>query len=240
MISDRNSDSSLQSPVSRDELRFVLLVGILALAVTSIPYVIGAMTTPEDRVFGGFVIALEDCYSYLAKMRQGAEGAWLFHIAYTSEPHMGTFFFPFHLLLGKIAALLPGTDLTARMVWVYHVARWVVGLGLLLTVYRFLAEFVEQVIVRRVAWLMVAFGGGLGWLIVALGKSRWLGFEPLDFILPEGFTFLVLFAFPHIALGRTLLLWGILFLLRAWLAEPPRGAEWPPSAVPPRRGHSRD
>jgi hypothetical protein len=216
-MSSQESSSSLQSPVSRNEYHFVLLVSILALAVTLIPYVIGAVTATEDHVFGGFVLALEDCYSYLAKMRQGAEGAWLFHIAYTSEPHMGTFFFPFHLLLGKIAALLPGGDLTARMVWVYHVARWVFGLGLLVTVYRFLAEFTEQVLVRRIAWLMVTFGGGLGWLILAFGESHWLGSQPLDFILPEGFAFLTLFAFPHIALARTLLLWGIIFLLRAWL-----------------------
>jgi hypothetical protein len=219
-MSDRNSSYNLQSLISKNEYRFVLIVGVLALAITSVPYVLGAALATEERVFGGFVYALEDCYSYLAKMRQGAEGAWLFHIAYTSEPHIGTLFFPFHLLLGKIAALLPGNDLTAQMVWVYHVARWVFGLGLLLTVYRFLAAFTERVAVRRVAWLMVTFGGGLGWLIVALGQSDWLGFSPLDFILPEGFTFLVLYAFPHIALGRTLLLWGILFLLRAWNAEP--------------------
>jgi hypothetical protein len=214
-MSDRASDN-LGSLISGREYRFVLIVGVVALALTSVPYVLGASLATEDRVFGGFVYALEDCYSYLAKMRQGAEGAWLFHIAYTSEPHMGTLFFPFHLLLGRIAALLPGDDLTARMVWIYHAARWVFGLGLLLTVYRFLAAFTERVAVRRVAWLMVTFGGGLGWLLVALGQSNWLGFQPLDFILPEGFTFLVLYAFPHIALARTLLLWGILFLLKVW------------------------
>jgi hypothetical protein len=214
-MSDQNDDN-LKSLISGREYRFVLVIGILALTITSVPYVIGAARATEDRVFGGFVFALEDCYSYLAKMRQGAQGAWLFHIAYTSEPHMGTLFFPFHLVLGKVAALVPFGGLTARMVWVYHAARWVFGLGLLLTVYRFLAVFTTQMAVRRVAWLMVTFGGGLGWLIVALGQSDWLGFPPLDFILPEGFTFLVLYAFPHIALGRALLLWGILFLLKAW------------------------
>jgi hypothetical protein len=201
-------------------------VGVAALAITTIPYAIGAALTTEGRVFGGFVYALEDCYSYLAKMRQGAEGAWLFHIAYTPEPHVGTLFFPFHLALGKVAALVPIGDLTARMVWVYHVARWVFGLGLLLTVYRFLAAFTERVAVRRIAWLMVTFGGGLGWLIVALGRSNWLGSPPLDFILPEGFTFLVLYAFPHIALARTLLLWGILFLLRAWITDGVHNAKY--------------
>ncbi|MDY6876031.1 MAG: hypothetical protein SWK90_07530 [Chloroflexota bacterium] len=202
------------------EYRFVLIFSVIALVIASIPYVVGAALATEQRLFGGFVYGVEDCYSYLAKMRQGAEGAWLFHIAYTPEPHSGTFFFPFHLLLGKVAALLPGGGLTARMVWVYHSARVIFGLGLLLTVYRFLAFFTVRVAVRRLAWLMVTFGGGLGWLLVALGQSNWLGSMPLDFILPEGFTFLVLYALPHIALARTLLLWGILFLLRAWERGP--------------------
>jgi hypothetical protein len=198
------------------EYGFVLVLGTIALIVTSIPYVLGVGLATEERVFGGFVYAIEDCYSYLAKMRQGAEGAWLFRIAYTPEPHRRALFFPFHLLLGKVAALLPGSDLTARLVWVYHGARVIFGLVLLLTVYRFLAEFTERVAVRRLAWLLVAFGGGLGWLLVVLGKPGWLGSMPLDFILPEGFTFLVLYSFPHIALARSLLLLGILCLLRAW------------------------
>jgi len=202
------------------EYRFVLLWGIIALAVASIPYLLGAALATDERVFGGFVYAVEDCYSYLAKMRQGAEGDWLFHIAYTPEPHPGAFFFPFHLLLGKVAALLPGGDLTARLVLVYHGARLLLGLGLLLTVYRFIAEFTERLLVRRLAWLMVTFGGGLGWLLVALGQSHWLGSLPLDLILPEGFTFLVLYSFPHIALARTLLLWGLLFILKAWEGNP--------------------
>ena len=202
------------------EYRFVLIWGIVALLITSIPYVLGAAWATEDRVFGGFVYAIEDCYSYLAKMRQGAEGAWLFRIAYTPEPNRGALFFPFHLMLGKIAAILPGSDLTTRMVLVYHGARIVFGLGLLLTIYRFLAAFTERVVVRRLAWLMLTFGGGLGWLLVVVGQPGWLGSMPLDFILPEGFTFLVLYGFPHIALARSLLLGGILCLLRAWEAHP--------------------
>jgi hypothetical protein len=211
------TDSALQSATGRlGEYRFVLIGSFLALAITSIPYLLGAALATEERVFGGFVYAVEDCYSYLAKMRQGAEGAWLFHIAYTPEPHPGALFFPFHLLLGKLAQLLSGGNLTSSMIWTYHVARWVFGLGLLLTVYRFLAAFTRRTVVRRLAWVMVTFGGGLGWLLIALGQADWLGSIPLDFILPEGFTFLVLYAFPHIALGRTLLLGGLLWLFKAW------------------------
>jgi len=138
-------------------------------------------------------------------------------------------FYLFHLLLGKLATAMPGDDLTARMVLVYHGARAIFGLGLLLTVYRFLAEFAQRTAVRRIAWLMTTFGGGLGWLLVALGQPNWLGSIPLDFILPEGFTFLVLYGFPHIALARTLLLWGIMFMLKAWEASPMSNVQCPMS-----------
>lgn len=206
------------------EYRFVLALGILALAITSIPYLLGAASATQDRLFGGFVYAIEDCYSYLAKMRLGAEGAWLFRIAYTPEPHRGALFFPFHLLLGKVAACIPVGDLTTRLVWVYHSARIILGLTLLVTVYRFLAVLTERVAVRRLAWLLVTYSGGLGWLLVVLGQPGWLDSMPLDFILPEGFTFLVLYAFPHIVLARTCLLGGILCLLRAWQQYPVTGS----------------
>jgi hypothetical protein len=213
--------------VTGREWRWVFSVSLVALAATCVPYLLGWSLETPDRVFGGCILLLEDSYSYLAKMRQGAEGAWLFHIAYTPEPHRGTLFFPFHLLLGKVAALLPGGTLAARMVWVYHGARVAFGLVLLVTVYRFLAACTERVPVRRLAWLMVTFGGGLGWLLVALGQPNWLGSTPLDFYLPEGFTFLVLYGFPHIALSRTLLLWGLLFLLKAWHEHPKSRAHTP-------------
>ena len=202
--------------ITKREWRWVLAVGVVALALTSVPYLLGIALQSDRQLFGGFVYGVEDGYSYLAKMRQGAEGSWLFHIAYTSEPHPGTFFFPFHLLLGKLASLLPGPDLTARMVWTYHGARLILGMFLLLTTYRFLAAFTPDVRVRRLAFSLVTFGGGLGWLLILFGYENWLGSFPLDLILPEGFAFLVLFAFPHIALAQSLLLWGALFLLRTW------------------------
>ncbi|MBU0703125.1 MAG: hypothetical protein KKC18_04595, partial [Chloroflexi bacterium] len=215
------SDTSSQFAMRHArEYRFVLVWGIVALAVASAPYLLGATLATESRIFGGFVYAVEDGYAYLAHMREGANGNWLFTLPYTPEPHTPRLFYLFHLLLGKLAALLPGNDLTARMVWVYHGARVIFGLGLLLTVYRFLAEFTQRLAMRRLAWLMTTFGGGLGWLLVALGQPNWLGSIPLDFILPEGFTFLVLYSFPHIALARTLLLWGILFMLKAWEEHP--------------------
>jgi len=225
------ADSNLQSRICNPhEWHFVLVFSVVALAITSIPYVLGAALATDERIFGGFVYAVEDGSAYLAHMREGANGAWLFTLPYTPEPHSPRLFYLLHLLLGKLAALLPTEGLTTRMVWVYHGARVILGLGLLLTVYRFLAAFTERVAVRRLAWLMVTFGGGLGWLLVVAGQPGWLGSMPLDFILPEGFTFLVLYGFPHIALARTLLLLGFLLLLKAWRKHPTSNIQRPKSA----------
>jgi hypothetical protein len=208
--------------VTRREWLWVLAWSAAALALTCVPYALGAALSSPEHVFGGFVIGVEDGYSYLAKMGEGARGAWLFHIIYTSEPHQGALFFLFHILLGKVAALAAGIGhwpLTETMIVVYHAARVLFGGLLLLTVYRFIALFTASHAIRRLAFLIVAFSGGFGWLLLLLGQPNWLGSSPVDLLLPEGFTFLVLYGFPHIALGRTLLLAGFILL---WGAPPPR------------------
>ena len=48
---------------------------LIILIITSIPYLIGALSSTPDRVFSGFVIAVEDGNLYLAKMNEGARGA---------------------------------------------------------------------------------------------------------------------------------------------------------------------
>lgn len=203
--------------IRRSEWRWLFFWTIAVLVLTSIPYLVGWQTASNTgSTFGGFVIGVEDGNSYLTKMAQGARGHWMFHIVYTSEPHDGAFLYLGYILLGKVAAPFAdsGADLPEKMIWVYHLARLFSSGCLLAVVYRFVSEFLETVDHRRLAWLMIALGGGLGWLLVATGQDNWLGSPPLDFILPEGFTFLTLFSLPHIALGRALLLGGVLIWLR--------------------------
>lgn len=198
--------------VTRREWLWALAWSAAALTLTCVPYLLGVTQSSESRVFGGFVLGVEDQYSYIAKMGTGARGAWLFHNVYTSEPHNGALIYSFYILLGHIAGLVAGWGhwpLTETMVAVDHVARVGLGALLLLTLYRFVAVFTSSRAIRRLAFLLVAFSSGLGWLLLLLGRPDWLGSAPIDLILPEGFTFLVLYSFPHIALGRTLLLAGL-------------------------------
>jgi hypothetical protein len=183
---------------------WVLLWTALALFLANVPYLLGALLSTPDRVFGGAVYGVEDVNSYLAKMRQGADGAWLFHIPYTAEPHPGTIIYLFYLLLGKV-----GSALGLSLELAYHLARLVCGTLLGLAVYRFLAHWTAHRALRRIAFLLALFSSGIGWLLTLLGRSSWAGSLPLDLISPESYVFLTLYSPPHLALTTACLLWGL-------------------------------
>ena len=208
----------MHGKVTRSEWRWVLAWTIVVLIVTSVPYVVGWLRSTPDLTFGGFAFAIEDGYSYLAKMKQGAEGLWLFQLPYTSEAHTPTIFYLFHLLLGKLSTL---AGLSTPLV--YHLARLVFDAILLAVIYRFIAMFTAWRPVRRLAFWLIGFSGGLGWLLLLLGQPYWLNSAPLDLISPEAYTFLILYAFPHLAAARALMLIGLIFW---WGAERGRNLRW--------------
>ena len=203
-------DNRFLPTIQGREWRWAIVWSLVILAITSLPYLYGALITTPELHFGGFLIGVEDGNSYLAKMRLGAMGNWKFHLFYTSEPHEGAYLLLFHLLLGKLAVW---SGLT--LIQMYHLARLVCGLILMLTVYCFAAFFTQVRSVRRLVFWLVGTGSGLGWLVLWLGLPDGLGL-PLDFYSPEAFAFHLLFGLPHLSLTMALLLWAILFILLAW------------------------
>jgi hypothetical protein len=193
--------------IGRDEWGWVLSWAAIVLVIVNIPYLLGWVTSTPEVEFGGAVYNVHDANSYIAKMRQGAQGAWLFRLPYTVEEHRGTIVYIYYLLLGKLAAV-SGVSLE----WTFHLARLASGALLLTTVYAFLARFTSYRAVRRTAFLLIAFSGGMAWLLSLLGVTHWLDWLPLDLILPEAYVFLTLYSSPHIALAMACILWGLLCL----------------------------
>lgn len=198
-------------PVSRSELRWVFWFAIIVMAVTTLPYVLGYASQGTDWRFTGFVFGVEDGNSYIAKMLDGAYGAWLFRTPYTALPQNGALAFLLYLLLGKLAAP-PGEH--EQLVALFHIFRFTAGLLAVLATYDFLALFVRDIRLRRWGLALAIIGGGLGWLLVLFGNGQMLGSMPLDFYSPESFGFLSLYGLPHLALARALLLWG--FVIYLW------------------------
>lgn len=181
--------------VPKREWGRVIIWGGVILLVTCLPYLIAWEATPLGYQFGGILVNPSDGNSYLAKMRQGWTGSWQFHLTYTPEPHDGAFIFLFYLALGHVARL---TQLP--LILVYHIARVVAGLVLLITTYAFLSHLTNDGDERWLALWLVGTSAGLGWLGLALGAF------PIDLWVPEAFVFFSLLSNPHFPLAMALML----------------------------------
>jgi hypothetical protein len=181
--------------VSWPEWRWAVVAALLVVALAGLPYCIAWLRCPPDAVYTGLLFNPFDGHSYLAKMRQGANGEWLFRLPFTPEEQRRTFLFGYYLLLGHIARWF-GLPLTA----VYHTARSVNSFGLLLIGYRFAAEFIADLSGRRLAFLFFALSSGLSWATVGFGLVG------LDMQLIETNTFFSMLSNPHFPLAGALAL----------------------------------
>lgn len=193
--------------------RWCLRYSAVLMILTSIPYWLGFTGLSDDWRFTGFVFAVEDGNSYIAKMNLGSMGDWLFRTPYTSDPQRGVIAFLPYLLLGKLAS---GEALHEQLVVLFHLFRVLATPFAVMASYAFLSLFIEEERWRRWGTLLATVGGGLGWIVLPLAGSDWLGSLPLEFYSPETFGFLAFFGIPHLILARALLLLGLVWYIRAF------------------------
>jgi hypothetical protein len=192
----------VSAPITLREWAAAITLALVVLIVTGLPYVVGYATSTPQRVFSGFVIDVEDMHSHLAKMQQGYRGEWQYRILFTPEPHEGAYINTFYIALGHLARLA-GLDLVVM----YHTARVVLGLTFLMAVYAFVATVLNDSVERRLAYVLVCFSSGLGWLAVLLaGSFRVGGITPVDFWLMDMYGYFIVMTFPHICAVLALLL----------------------------------
>ncbi len=205
--------------VTAKERRFVLWAALGIVLATAIPYLAGYARENANWVYTGFIFGVEDGNSYIAKMLSGAAGSWLFRTPYTAFPQSGFLAFLPYLLLGKLAA---PPALHAQLAALFHLFRAVSVVLMTLATYDFVALFIANSGRRRTATALAVLGGGLGWLTLLGIKGVWQNNLPLEFYSPESFGFLALYGIPHLALGRALLLWGLVGYIR----PQPNGFSW--------------
>jgi hypothetical protein len=207
--------------LSRTELYKVIAVAILVLLISCLPYALGYGFAPPGWDFGGFIINAEDSHIYLATMQQGAQGAWRFRLLYTPEEHPGAFLYLFYLLLGHLSAL---TGLS--LILIYHLARLFCGLVLLMMAYFFVAFFIRRRAVRWIAYLLICFSSGLGWLVLFIRPTPPGGISPIDFWLMDAYTFFSVLLFPHFSLAVASLLAVFMATLLYFRTERTRCLMW--------------
>lgn len=171
---------------------------IIALLWANLPYLVGyAVSEPQNR-FGGFFLYEQDGYSYYVKMRQGALGGWTFHLPYTSEDEYqsGGLALAFYTITGKLHAL--GLDYPV----IYHTARLLSSVLLLIVLARFIQRFVRNPRWQVWTWWLILFSGGWGTLISFI-VPKYVAYE---IIAPDAFVFSILYGPPHVIFGFALLL----------------------------------
>ncbi|HEY3193755.1 MAG TPA: hypothetical protein VGK42_00790 [Candidatus Dormibacteraeota bacterium] len=178
------------------EWRLPLLTGLVLAVVTAVPYLYAYAVQPHDQVFMGFFYLGDDANTYLAKMRQGWEGAWGWQNRYTTESSPTAYLFMFWILLGHLAALLH-----LPLILAFHLARVAAAFALMAAAWLFITHFIEDRSARRFAFLFVAVGLGMGYVIQLLGHPVVFGnrTDTLDWRMPELTAFYSVLALPHFA-----------------------------------------
>jgi len=192
--------------------RMPLLVGLALAVVTAIPYAYAYAVQPPGHVFVGFFYLWDDATTYIAKMREGWEGAWAWQNRYTTESSGTAYLFMFWILLGHLAAL---TGLPLLVV--FHLARVAGAFALMGAGWLFICHFIENRAARRFALFFLAFGLGLGLVLWALGHPVINGnqTEALDLRMPELSAFYSVLALPHFAWSGVFAALGVALTLKA-------------------------
>src|SRR5205807_501054 len=146
------------------EWRLPLLTGLALAVVTAIPYLYAYAVQPSGHVFVSFFYLWDDATTYIAKMREGWEGAWAWQNRYTTESSGTAYLFLFWIGLGHLSAL---TGLP--LIIVFHLARVAGAFALMAAGWLFITHFIEDRTARRFALVFLAFGLGLGLVIWGLG-----------------------------------------------------------------------
>lgn len=166
--------------------------------MVSFPYLLAWRTAGSEYVFGGFLFNPIDGYSYLAKMRQGWDGAWRFVLPFSAQPGSGAYIYLFYILLGHIARL---TSLSLQLT--FHLARLVSALFMIWSLRRFIQRVLPGAGSRGIALLLVAFGSGMGWLGLVGGLFT------SDLWVSEAYPFLSAYNNPHFSLSLGLMVWMV-------------------------------
>ncbi len=223
-VIDKTPEDTSRFHFSQRQRKYIsrVVAALLVIAVLSIPFINAFSKQNENWHFTGFLLFVEDGNSYLGKMRLGAQGDFNFHLFYTSEAHDGvSFLYLPHLITGWIVGqIVPETspNHTQALIIGYHVLRIIADILYLMVLWRFITVFLKTNRAQYSAFLFATLGGGLGWLFMIAGQTDWLGGGlglPPEFYIPEGFSTILLFGLPHLALSRAAMLLGFLLIFRA-------------------------
>jgi len=186
-------DKSKLVKVSGSEYRFVSLIVLIVLIVTSLPYIYAQITTPPDKVFMGMMLDVPDHLQYFSWMRE-LTTANLAANKLTPEANNPVFFNLLWWVLGRVGKLFD-----VGFAGMFQVLRIVATFFFMYFAYRICAWYFPEKKKRVISFIAICFTSGLGWVLVLLKYTLTKGelLFPLDVFIAEGNTFLSILGYPH-------------------------------------------
>ena len=179
--------------IQNSEWGFVVIVLVIILVITGLPYIYGYLSTPGDKKFMGMMLDVPDHLQYFSWMRELAT-ANLAANKLTPEPNKPVFFNLLWWGLGHLGNLV-GWGYPV----LYQLLRVLAAGCFFPLAYLFCAWYFEDRWQRKIAFLTVCLTSGLGWILVVLKYTLAKGelLFPLDVFVAEGNTFLGILGYPH-------------------------------------------
>ena len=194
---------------------------LLLAVITSLPYGVGAIQTPDDWQYSGAATSPDgakvDYYSHMAKMVQGARGQFDYQLLFTHEDHTGL---PsvqgFYVAIGAVAGI---AQLDFGLV--YHLVRFLLTFCMVIAIWTFMARYLQDVGERRIATFFATITFGWSWLLFFVAPEMTVQPEgnPIELWLLDAYNLLGAFIMPHFAASAILQIVAFLAFDR-WLREP--------------------
>ena len=208
--------SEIIKSISKQERLFIIIAIVLVIFVTTLPYIYGWLTTPDDMTYlANYHRASGDHYVYLSMIEEVREGAITHHNLFTSEPHDPVQVRPFWFMMGMFAKTF-----NLDGILMIQIARIILIFAAIPVIYLSLATFLKQRSTRLIAFILALGGAGFGYFFYQIipeiiPNIYTMNFydAPVDLWLTEGVPLLLFSASPHFQLSLICLLLSFVFFV---------------------------
>lgn len=163
----------MKMKIFKGEVFWIVFLGVLALAINNGATVYRFLNAPRETIYNGTEFWSEDHSIYAGHFKEGQEGVFLIHDKHTSEPHKGFILRREYIIWGFLA----GRILRLPPPFIYHSARFLGGIGLVLVIYLLISKVFKSRFLRIAAFFSVLFLAGIA-------KIDLQGKEKINLFLP--------------------------------------------------------
>jgi hypothetical protein len=183
----------------KDAIHF-LIIAVMILAFSSIPYWAARSVETDELLFRGAYFDEMDYAVHISMMQAGRMGSWAYEMRFTSEEHRPAFLRMFYVILGHISKWI---NLSVETT--YHLARWIFGFVALYSIFQLCLKVFQEKKLAQIAFLLCALGGGAGFLQLFFNSELLKSISPIEFWLIDAYVFFSISIFPSFSFTLALM-----------------------------------